>query len=132
MTNQSASTDLIAYSVSEAQIAELRNQFSGLAVRDPELYEPRRKAIATLRELRLAVEQGLNHGGSVVDGAPCLNALEVRRVRRSALLFVLSYRAIRHGLEPSVLELRCVLRKKLCHAVRGEQRVLNHLLKVQD
>ena len=49
--------DLIRYDVTDKQLAELRTKFAGLAERKPENYEPRRKAIATCRELRVAVEK---------------------------------------------------------------------------
>jgi hypothetical protein len=48
---------LIRYDVTDQRITELREQFAGLAERTPENYEPRRKAIATCRELRVAVEK---------------------------------------------------------------------------
>jgi colicin import membrane protein len=49
-------TPLVVYDVTKAQIAELREQFSGITFETTSKYEEGRKAIATLRDLRGKVE----------------------------------------------------------------------------
>jgi hypothetical protein len=57
MDNQASSvTPLVRYDVTKAQLAELREKFSGLTFETTPKYEEGRKAIATLRELRVKVE----------------------------------------------------------------------------
>ena len=48
---------IIRYDVNEAQIAELRQRFGKITFDTPADYEEGRKAIATIRELRVAVEK---------------------------------------------------------------------------
>lgn len=48
---------LIRYDINDERIAELRTTFAPLVERTPENYEPRRKAIATTRALRVAIEK---------------------------------------------------------------------------
>lgn len=50
-------TMLVRYDVTEQQIAELRTQFAGYTFETPAKYEQGRRAIATLRDLRVAVEK---------------------------------------------------------------------------
>jgi hypothetical protein len=52
---------IVKYDVTELQIAELRTQFAGVTFDEPKAYEIGRRALATLRELRVGVERTRKH-----------------------------------------------------------------------
>lgn len=54
---QLALAEVVSYDVTETQIAELQARFTGLSFETPDRYDEGRKALATLRGLRTAVER---------------------------------------------------------------------------
>ena len=57
MTSLATTAALVRYDVTDVRIAELRAEYAGLTFDTPAAYETGRKAIATIRELRVAVEK---------------------------------------------------------------------------